>query len=159
MRIFRIFVLVALIIILLQIYLLPDQQPYIDLVMLKPVNQQWQISSSAEVDNNISVVYPFLRNVMGKITLIRLNYYGIEVSPSDYQFNNDNDQLSIDKNPTWSVLPNKPVKNEAFTSSWEIQPWTLYNVTASMKYLIIVLSIFENHKWDMYGWVSLLIKE
>lgn len=157
LKIFRILVIAGLIMILLQIYLLPSQKPYLDLVLVEIYENDWRIAASVEVKQNQSLIYPFVRNVMAKIILIKLQIYGLIESPSDENFQNKESLLTTNTSSTWILKPERSVKKTNFHSNWVIKPWNIYNISNSMKFIVLMLSIYQNHNWQYYNWVSLII--
>lgn len=156
-KIFRILVITGLFIILVQIYLLPSQKPYMDLVLLEPREMDWQIAPSVKVEQNQSIIYPYIRNVMNKIVMIQLRVYGLNEPPVDDKLIGNESQLKTNTSSTWIVKPEKPAKNLDFHSNWEIKPWKVSNISSSMEFLVVVFLLYQNHDWNIYNWVSLVI--
>ncbi|MHA2252723.1 MAG: hypothetical protein ACXAD7_20330 [Candidatus Kariarchaeaceae archaeon] len=157
LRVVRFLTVAGLLVILLQIYLLPTQDPYLDLALLEPDGNTWTLGSSTSISENTTILYPYVRNVMGKIMMIRLSIYGLADAPVGHSSFTSVNELTSNTTSTRILTPDKEAKSVDFSSNWKITPWVVSNITTSMSQIVIVLKIFQNHIWEIYDWVSLII--
>ncbi len=157
LRVIRYLTIFGILLILLQIYLLPKQEPYMDLALLEPKGDSWQIASSAYVTNNQSVIYPFVRNIMGHIVMLRLNVYGFMEAPSRSDQFTTADKLRSNETGTKILLPDEKARDPEFSSNWEVQPWLINQTNPSVEFLVVTLLLFQHNEWNFYSWVSLKI--
>ncbi|MHA2092076.1 MAG: hypothetical protein ACW98K_14575 [Candidatus Kariarchaeaceae archaeon] len=157
LRVIRYLTIFGILLILLQIYLLPKQEPYMDLALLEPTADSWQIASLAYETNNQSIIYPFVRNVMGRIVMLRLNVYGLMEAPSGPDQFTMGNKLRSNETGTKILLPDEKARDPEFSSHWEIQPWLINQTSTSVNFLVVTLLLFQHNEWNFYSWVSLKI--
>ena len=153
----RLIIISTLVIILIQIYRLPSQDPYMDLVLLQPDNGSWTYAVSAHNEFNTTSIYPYIRNVMDQTLLIKINVYGMwNITSLNFQDNNstliDSDQPRI-----YVIESEKRAIDEGFDSLWVIKEWTVYNLTNSMTDIAMVVYYYDQIEWILYDWVSINI--
>lgn len=151
----RIIIISTLVIIIIQIYRLPPQDPYMDLVLLEPRDGAWTYAVSINNELNTTSIYPYIRNVMDQVLLIRIEVYGVyNITSLNFQDNNST-LLETDHSEIYALEPEKRAIDDEFDSLWEIEEWKIYNLTNSMTDMAVVLYYFDQNYWVLYDWVSL----
>ena len=153
----RLIIISTLVIIIIQIYRLPPQEPYMDLVLLQPDEASWNYATSLYNDKNTTSVYPFIRNVMDRILLIKIQVYGIYNLTSIEFSDNNSTLLDTDHSGIYAVEPEKRAIDDEFESLWEIEEWTVFNLTSPMTDIAMVVFHYHQNNWILYDWVSIYL--
>ncbi len=153
----RLIIVSTLVIIIIQIYRLPPQDPYLDLALLQPDGDSWIYAASSNKEGNTTSIYPFIRNVMDQTLLVRISIYGIyNITSLDFSANNST-LLDTDQSEIFVLQPEVRATDDGFSSLWEIEEWTVYNLTISMTDIALILFYFDQDAWIFYDWISVKI--
>lgn len=153
----RLIIISTLVIIIIQIYRLPPQDPYMDLVLLQPDDGSWTYAVSANNELNTTSIYPYIRNVMDQTLLIKISVYGIFNITSLTFYDNNSTLLNTDHSGIYASEIETRAINDEFDSLWVIEEWTVYNLTSSMTDVAMVVFHYDQSNWIFYDWVSIRI--
>ena len=153
----RLIIVSTLVIIIIQIYRLPPQEPYMDMVLLQPNGDSWIYAVSSSNLENTTHIYPYLRNVMDQILLVKVIIYGVYNITSLEFFDNNSTLLETDQSEIFVMQPEVRAVDDQFESLWEIEEWTVYNITNSITDIAMVVFHFDQGTWLFYDWISVKI--
>ena len=153
----RLIIVSTLVIMIIQIYRLPPQDPYMDIVLLQPDDGAWTYAVSAINEHNTTSIYPYVRNIMDQTLFVKISVYGMHDITSLEFYDNNSTLLDTDHPDMYVMQPEIRAIDEEFDSLWEIEKWNVYNLTSSMTDIALLVFHYDQNIWILYDWISVTI--